>query len=62
MSNWRQTLNRVYTGACYSAWVINIGLLIFASIGDHYELQLLSIVNMILLSFVLLREPNVEKE
>jgi hypothetical protein len=44
------------------AFFINIGLFIFASVilsgPASFELSILSIVNMMLLSFALLREPN----
>ena len=44
------------------AFFINIGLFVFASqfLGAQsaFEMQILSIGNMMLLSFVLLREPN----
>jgi hypothetical protein len=38
------------------AFFINIFLLVFASVIDNYDLQILSLVNMILLSFALIRE------
>jgi len=44
--------------ACAVAWVTNVFLLIFASYEGDYELQLLSLLNMFLLSFRLLRAPN----
>jgi len=53
---------RIFFGLCVVAFFLNIGLLVFASAvlrgATGYELQILSIVNMLLLSFVLLREPN----
>ncbi len=55
-------LNRIFNMVCYVAFFINIGLLVFSSVylSDvaAFELQVLSLFNMILLSFVLLREPN----
>ena len=51
---------------CISAFFLNIGLLITASTilsgQDAFELQTLSLINMILLSFVLLRDPNQNSE
>ena len=44
--------------ACAVAWVANIFLLVFASCENDYELQLLSLLNMFLLSFRLLNAPN----
>ncbi len=55
-------LNQIFNIACYVAFFVNIGLLVFASVylsdPAAFELQVLSLFNMILLSFVLLREPN----
>ena len=44
--------------ACAVAWVANVFLLVFASYEGDYELQLLSLLNMFLLSFRLLSAPN----
>ena len=44
--------------ACVIAWIVNIFLLVFASYDNNYELQLLSLLNMFLLSFRLLSAPN----
>ena len=44
--------------ACAIAWVANIFLLVFASHEGDYDLQLLSLLNMFLLSFRLLSAPN----
>tara|TARA_Y100000593_G_C4309820_1_gene337803 strand:- start:235 stop:396 length:162 start_codon:yes stop_codon:yes gene_type:complete len=51
-------MSRIFSGICVVAWFINIGLYIFASSIDLFDLQILALVNMLLLSFVLLREPN----
>jgi len=40
------------------AFLINIFLLIFASIVDSFDLQILSLINMILLSFSLLHDEK----
>ena len=48
------------------AFIINIILLIFANFvltgTEAFELATLSLINMMLLSFVLLREPNQKAE
>tara|TARA_R100000664_G_C2708156_1_gene105931 strand:+ start:369 stop:551 length:183 start_codon:yes stop_codon:yes gene_type:complete len=44
--------------ACAIAWIANVFLLVFAFYQDDYELQLLSLLNMFLLSFRLLSAPN----
>ncbi len=41
-----------------AAFFCNIFLLVFGAAIDNYELQILAIVNMILLSFGLLRDEN----
>ena len=55
-------LNRIFNITCYIAFFINIILLVFSSVylddPAAFELQILSLFNMLLLSFVLLREPN----
>jgi len=43
---------------CVAAFFTNIGLYIFGSMNKMPDLQMLSIINMLLLSFVLLREPK----
>ena len=52
----------MFFGAAVVAFFINIGLLVFASTAltgqEGYELQILSMINMLLLSFVLLRDTN----
>jgi len=53
-----QSLTAVYIVICYLAWVFNIGLLVFAAMNKNFELQMLSIINMMLLSFVILKDPN----
>jgi hypothetical protein len=44
--------------ACAIAFFANIGLLLYANLNDLYDLQMLSIFNMMMLSFVLLRDGN----
>jgi len=55
-------VGRMFFGAAVVAFFINIGLLVFASTTlsgqEGYELQILSMINMLLLSFVLLRDTN----
>ena len=66
MSEWRQNLKQTFFALCVGAFFVNIGLLVFASTAmtgqQGFELEILSILNMILLSFVLIREPNQKKE
>jgi uncharacterized protein (DUF1684 family) len=49
---------RIFNALCIIALFTNIGLLAFANINKMYDLKILSILNMMLLSFVLLREPK----
>ena len=49
---------RIFNALCIVAFFTNIGLLIFSNIIDDFDLQVLSLINMLLLSFVLLRESN----
>lgn len=55
-------LKRAFFIAAVIAFFINIGLFIFAAAiltgPASFELSILSIINMMLLSFALLREPN----
>jgi|TARA_Y100000310_G_C20288931_1_gene626265 hypothetical protein len=53
---------RVFFAVCAAAFFINIGLNVFAHINKMFELQMLSIINMLLLSFVLLRDPKPKLE
>jgi|TARA_A100001391_G_scaffold205294_1_gene204800 hypothetical protein len=54
--------NRALFIASVVAFFVNIFLFVFASVAMSgeaaFELSCLSIINMMLLSFVLLREPN----
>jgi len=49
-----------------TAFFINVGLLVFANClppsGDAFDLQVLSFINMILLSFALLRDTKPKSE
>jgi len=56
-------LGNIFFGICVGAFFINIGLYVFASSAiishsESFELQILSIFNMIMLSFVLLKDTN----
>jgi hypothetical protein len=56
-------LGNIFFGICVGAFFINIGLYVFASAAivshsDSFELQVLSIFNMLMLSFVLLKDTN----
>ena len=59
-------LNKMFFATAVAAFFVNIILLIFANIAltgeGAFELAVLSLVNMMLLSFVLLREPNQKAE
>mgnify|MGYP003147836038 CR=1 FL=1 len=52
------SVGRIFFGICAAAFLANVGLFIFGSINEMFDLKILSIVNMLLLSFVLLREPK----
>ena len=52
------SIGRIFFGLCVAAFITNVGLYIFGSMNKMSELQILSIVNMLLLSFVLLRDPK----
>ena len=49
---------QIFFGVCVVAFFVNLGLNIFASINKLFELQFLSIINMLLLSFVIFRDPK----
>jgi len=51
-------LHKIMLPVSAVAFVINIWLLIFAASTGMYDLKILSICNMILLSFVLLRQED----
>lgn len=57
-------LGRLFSLLAIGAFFINIFLLVFANTVltgvDSFELSILAIANMMLLSFALLREPNVK--
>jgi hypothetical protein len=55
-------VGRVFNALCIVAWFVNIGLNIFGHISNNFDLQLLSLGNMLLLSFVLIREPKSKAE
>jgi hypothetical protein len=59
-------IHSAFTILCVAAFFINIGLFFFASVYIRseagFELEILSLGNMLLLSFVLLREPNQKAE
>ena len=54
--------NRIFNILCAGAFFINIGLFGFANLNDMFELSILSLMNMMLLSFVLLRETKEAKD
>jgi len=49
---------RIFNIICGGSFFINIWLFGFASLNDMFELSILSLLNMMLLSFVLLRNPS----
>ena len=55
-------VGRIFNALCIVAWFVNIGLNIFGHISNNFDLQLLSLGNMLLLSFVLIREPKSKAE
>ena len=54
----RVKLHLIYRGICAVAFLTNIGLFGLALTLENGELQILSIVNMIFLSFILLGDTN----
>lgn len=54
----KKRLCQIYRLICGMAFLINIGLCGFAFFLENNELQILSIVNMIFLSFILLGDTN----
>tara|TARA_R110000824_G_scaffold143162_2_gene310656 strand:+ start:1112 stop:1300 length:189 start_codon:yes stop_codon:yes gene_type:complete len=55
---WLNITKKIFYYSCIASWFINMGLLVIGSMYDLYDLQILSIVNMMLLSFVLLKDTN----
>ena len=49
---------RVFDVLCGIAFFVNIGLFGFANLNNMFDLSILSLLNMMLLSFVLLRSPS----
>jgi hypothetical protein len=60
------SFQRVFFLLCVVAFFINVGLFVFAGYirndVDSFELEILSLINMMLLSFVLLRDPKQNSE
>tara|TARA_R100000900_G_scaffold136878_1_gene115014 strand:+ start:277 stop:450 length:174 start_codon:yes stop_codon:yes gene_type:complete len=54
----KSRLRQIYRLTCGVAFLTNIGLFGFACFLENNELQILSIVNMIFLSFILLGDTN----
>tara|TARA_R110000824_G_scaffold229881_3_gene417478 strand:+ start:947 stop:1123 length:177 start_codon:yes stop_codon:yes gene_type:complete len=52
------SMKKIFFYICCGAWFINIGLFIFAESADMYDLKILALINMMLLSFVLLRDTK----
>jgi hypothetical protein len=53
-----QSIKKTFFYICCGAWFINIGLFIFGEFADMYDLKILALVNMMLLSFVLLKDTK----
>jgi len=51
-------IKKLYVGICYTAWFANIFILLVGAVNSNKELQILALVNMILLSFILLKDTN----
>jgi len=56
------SVGRIFNALCIVAFFINIGLFGLAHVFNDFDLQMLSLINMILLSFVLLRETKQKSE
>lgn len=54
----KERLRRLYGVVCKVAFFINIGLLGMSLVLELQDLQILSILNMIFLSFILLDDTN----
>ena len=52
------SVGRVFNMLCGVAFFINIWLFGFANLNNMFELSILALLNMMLLSFVLLRNPS----
>ena len=48
-------IKKVFFYICCVAWVANIGIYVVGSTIDNYDLQLLALFNMLMLSFILIR-------
>lgn len=62
MKKFFASVGRIFNALCIVAFFINIGLNMFGHINNDFDLQMLSLGNMLLLSFVLLREPKSKLE
>lgn len=56
------SLNRIFNVLCGTAFFINIWLFGFANMNDMFDLSILALLNMMLLTFVLLRETGETNE
>jgi len=52
------SVGRIFNVLCGLAFFVNICLFGFANLNDMFELSILALLNMMLLSFVLLRNPS----
>jgi len=51
-------IKKTFFYICCGAWFLNIGLFIFGEAAGMYDLKILALVNMMLLSFVLLKDTK----
>jgi hypothetical protein len=52
------SVDRIFNVLCGLAFFVNIWLFGFANMNDMFDLSILALLNMMLLSFVLLRNPR----
>jgi len=50
-----EKIKKVFFYTCCAAWFANIGIYVVGSTVDNYDLQLLALINMLMLSFILIR-------
>ena len=56
------SMNRIFNVLCGVAVFVNIWLFGFANMNDMFDLSILALLNMMLLTFVLLRETEETNE
>lgn len=58
MGEFIKRIKRLYVILCYVAWFVNIFILLIGAVNADKGLQALALLNMIMLSFVLIRDTN----